>query len=245
MLVVPLMMEALYKKVMKTINSDPAAAKKFRTGIRISNTLRKVGIDRRRQFFKPIHDKFGGKMHLFICGGAPVDPKILRGMRDMGILCVQGYGLTECAPILAVNRDCDFNDMSAGLALPHVEIKIIEPDENGIGEICGRGENVMLGYYENPEATAAAIDGDGFFHSGDLGYMDEEGFVIITGRKKNVIVTKNGKNIFPEEIETLLGRSEYVSECLVSGIPDESGEWTVHGHIPFFEEFREKKKCRY
>lgn len=231
MLVVPLMMEALYKKVMKTINSDPAAAKKFRTGIRISNTLRKVGIDRRRQFFKPIHDKFGGKMHLFICGGAPVDPKILRGMRDMGILCVQGYGLTECAPILAVNRDCDFNDMSAGLALPHVEIKIIEPDENGIGEICGRGENVMLGYYENPEATAAAIDGDGFFHSGDLGYMDEEGFVIITGRKKNVIVTKNGKNIFPEEIETLLGRSEYVSECLVSGIPDESGEWTVHAEI--------------
>ncbi|MEA4890494.1 MAG: AMP-binding protein [Clostridiaceae bacterium] len=231
MLVVPLMLEMFYKRIMKTVNADPATARKFKIGRLLSNFLLKLGIDRRRQIFKQIHESFGGKIHLFISGGAPVDPKVLRGMRELGILCVQGYGLTECAPILAVNRDCDYNDASAGMTLPGVDIKIIDPDENGIGEICGCGANVMLGYYENPEATAAAIDQDKYFHSGDLGYIDKDGFVIITGRKKNVIVTKNGKNIFPEEIETLLGRSEYVAECLVSGIEDESGEWTVKAEI--------------
>ncbi len=231
MLVVPLMLEMFYKRIMKTVNANPATARKFKIGRLLSNFLLKLGIDRRRQIFKQIHESFGGKIHLFISGGAPVDPKVLRGMRELGILCVQGYGLTECAPILAVNRDCDYNDASAGMALPGVDIKIIDPDENGIGEICGHGANVMLGYYENPDATAAAIDQDKYFHSGDLGYIDKDGFVIITGRKKNVIVTKNGKNIFPEEIETLLGRSDYISECLVSGIEDESGEWTVKAEI--------------
>lgn len=231
MLVVPLMLEMMYKRIMKTINADPATARRFWLGRQISNMLLLIGIDRRRQIFAQVHENFGGAMHLFISGGAPVDPKILRGMRELGILCVQGYGLTECAPILAVNRDVDYNDSSAGLALPAVDIKIIDPDEDGIGEICGRGANVMLGYYENPEATAAAIDQDGFFHSGDLGFIDKSGFIIITGRKKNVIVTKNGKNIFPEEIETLLGRSDFVAECLVSGIADESGEWTVQAEI--------------
>jgi long-chain acyl-CoA synthetase len=231
MLVVPLMLETFYARIMKTINADPPTARKFKLGIKISKLLLKIRIDRRRQIFKQIHDNFGGKMRLFISGGAPSDPKVLKGMNELGILSIQGYGLTECSPILAVNRDVDYKDYSAGMSLPDVDIKIIDPDEKGIGEICGRGTNVMLGYYDNPEATAAVIDQDGFFHTGDLGYVDKDGFVIITGRKKNVIVTKNGKNIFPEEIEALLCRSEYISECLVSGLADETGEWTVQAEI--------------
>jgi len=231
MLVVPLMLETFYARIMKTINADPPTARKFKLGIKISKLLLKIRIDRRRQIFKQIHDNFGGKMRLFISGGAPIDPKVLKGMNELGILSIQGYGLTECSPILAVNRDVDYKDYSAGMSLPDVDIKIIDPDEKGIGEICGRGTNVMLGYYDNPEATAAVIDQDGFFHTGDLGYVDKDGFVIITGRKKNVIVTKNGKNIFPEEIEALLCRSEYISECLVSGLADGTGEWTVQAEI--------------
>ena len=231
MLVVPLMLETFYARIMKTINADPPTARKFKLGIKISKLLLKIRIDRRRQIFKQIHDNFGGKMRLFISGGAPSDPKVLKGMNELGILSIQGYGLTECSPILAVNRDVDYKDYSAGMSLPDVDIKIIDPDEKGIGEICGRGTNVMLGYYDNPEATAAVIDQDGFFHTGDLGYVDKDGFVIITGRKKNVIVTKNGKNIFPEEIEALLCRSEYISECLVSGLADGTGEWTVQAEI--------------
>ncbi len=231
MLVVPLMLETFYVRIMKTINADPLTARKFKLGIKISKLLLKIRIDQRRQIFKQIHDNFGGKMRLFISGGAPIDPKVLKGMNELGFLSIQGYGLTECSPILAVNRDVDYKDYSAGMSLPDVDIKIVDPDEKGIGEICGRGTNVMLGYYDNPEATAAVIDQDGFFHTGDLGYIDEDGFVVITGRKKNVIVTKNGKNIFPEEIEALLGRSEYISECLVSGLADETGEWTVQAEI--------------
>ncbi len=231
MLVVPLMLETFYARIMKTINADPLTARKFKLGIKISKLLLKIRIDQRRQIFKQIHDNFGGKMRLFISGGAPIDPKVLKGMNELGFLSIQGYGLTECSPILAVNRDVDYKDYSAGMSLPDVDIKIVDPDEKGIGEICGRGTNVMLGYYDNPEATAAVIDQDGFFHTGDLGYIDEDGFVVITGRKKNVIVTKNGKNIFPEEIEALLGRSEYISECLVSGLADETGEWTVQAEI--------------
>jgi long-chain acyl-CoA synthetase len=161
-------------------------------------------------------------------------------MQNLGFACLQGYGLTECAPILALNRDVHFNDRAAGLPLPGVEIRIIDKDENGIGEIIGKGPNVMLGYYENPEATREAIDADGFFHTGDLGYLDAEGFVIITGRKKNVIVTKNGKNIFPEEIEFLLAQNDLVQESLVTGVVDADGETVVQAEIfPNEEKVRE------
>jgi len=150
-------------------------------------------------------------------GGAPIDPKILSDIQELGIACLQGYGLTECSPILAVNRDVYFKNHAAGLPMPGVEIRVINKDEDGIGEFIARGPNVMLGYYKDPEATAEAIDEEGFFHTGDLGYIDEDGFVIITGRKKNVIVLKNGKNIYPEEIEALLLQSPYVCEVVVSG----------------------------
>jgi len=231
MLAVPLMVELFYKRILKSATADPQLAKKFKIGLKLSNGLRKIGIDKRRTLFKRIHDTFGGHLRLLIAGGAAIDPAVLKGMRDLGIFSIQRYGLTECAPILALNRDVWYNDRAAGLALPGVEIRIVDKDENGIGEIIGKGPNVMLGYYENDEATQEVMDQDGFFHTGDLGYLDKDGFVIITGRKKNVIVTKNGKNIFPEEIEFLLAQSDYIQESLVSGAEDEDGETYVKAEI--------------
>lgn len=230
MLAVPLMLELFHRNIMKKAKATPEAAKKFQFAITLTRTLRKVGIDLRRKLFHKVHDSFGGHLKMLISGGAAVDPNIMRDMRDLGILCVQGYGLTECAPILALNRDVNYKDQSAGLPLPGVDVRIIDADENGIGEIIGKGPNVMLGYYENEEATAEALR-DGFFHTGDLGYIDKDGFVIITGRKKNVIITKNGKNIFPEEIETLLCRSPYITEALVSGADDGEGDIEVVADI--------------
>ena len=168
---------------------------------------------------------------MIISGGAAIDPDIISGMQDFGFEVLQGYGLTECAPILALNRDVYYNNNSAGLALPGVEVKIENPDEDGIGEICGRGPNVMLGYYQDEEQTALAIDEDGFFHTGDYGYIDSDGFVIITGRKANMIVTKNGKNIFPEEIEFLLCQSDWISEAVVYSETNDRGDLIVAAMI--------------
>ena len=231
LLVVPLMMELFYKRIMKSATSDPKLARKFRLGLTISGLLRKVGVDKRRKLFARVHENFGGSLRMLIAGGAAIDPAILRGMRDLGIECLQGYGLTECAPILALNRDIDYKDTSAGLPLPGIEVKIVDADDNGIGEICGKGPNVMMGYYENEEATKEAIDADGFFHTGDLGFIDKDGFVIITGRKKNVIIAKNGKNIFPEEIEFKLMQHDLIAECLVSGRQSEDGDTIVRAEI--------------
>jgi long-chain acyl-CoA synthetase len=230
MLVVPLMLESMLKKIWQGAAADPEKLKKLKTGVQISNFLRVFGIDLRLKLFQPVHETFGGKLRMFISGGAPIDPKVMKGLRDLGFQCLQGYGLTECAPILALNRDVQYKDESAGLPLPGVEVRIDDPDEKGIGEICGRGPNVMLGYYENEEATREALQ-DGWFHTGDLGYLDKDGFVIITGRKKNVIVTKNGKKIFPEEIESLLGRSPYILESMVYGLEEADGETTVAAEI--------------
>ena len=216
-LVVPLMLEMFHRAIMKKAKADKSATRKFMFGMNLSRNLRRIGIDRRRELFKAVHENFGGRLRLIISGGASIDPRILSEMQDMGIHCIQGYGLTECAPILAVNRDVDYNNLAAGLPLPGVDVKIINKGDNGIGEIIGKGPNVMLGYYENTEATAGAIDEEGYYHTGDLGYLDNNNFVIITGRKKNVIISKNGKNIFPEEIESLLSRSPYVTESIVSG----------------------------
>ncbi len=216
-IVVPLMLEMFHRAIMKKAKSTKKMARKFEFGRKLTKFLLLFGIDLRRKIFAPVHESFGGRLRLLISGGAAIDPRILRDMQDLGLACVQGYGLTECAPILALNRDVYFKNHAAGLPLPGVEIKVVDPDEDGIGELAGRGPNVMLGYYKNPEATAEAIDKNGFYHTGDLGYIDEDGFCIITGRKKNVIIAKNGKNIFPEEIELLLSLSPYVTESLVSG----------------------------
>jgi long-chain acyl-CoA synthetase len=166
---------------------------------------------------------------------------VAKRFRELGFPLVQGYGLTECSPIVALNRDCYFKDAAAGLPLPGVEVKIDNPGDEGVGEIICKGENVMLGYYQNELATGKVIK-DGWFHTGDLGFIDPDGFVHITGRQKNVIVTKNGKNIFPEEVESYLNRSSYIAESLVWGKYDEeSGETYVNAQIvPNFEAVEEK-----
>lgn len=230
-LVVPLMLELFHRAIMKKAKATPEMARKFEFGRKLTRTLRRFGIDLRRKIFAPVHENFGGNLRMLISGGASIDPQILKDMQDLGIAALQGYGLTECAPILALNRDVDFNDRAAGLPLPGVEMRVIDRDEEGIGEIIGRGPNVMLGYYKNPEATAEVIDEEGFYHTGDLGYIDKEGFVIVTGRKKNVIISKNGKNIFPEEIESLLSLSPYVAESLVSGESNEHDDVIITAEI--------------
>lgn len=223
--VVPLMIESFYRKIFSKENEP-----KLRKAIMISNALRKVGIDVRKKLFARVHDNFGGHLKLLISGGAPVDPKMLKAMQDIGIHAVQGYGLTECAPILAVNRDVNYKNGAAGMIMPGVDVKIIDVDENGNGEIIGKGPNIMLGYYENEEATKESIV-DGYFHTGDIGYIDEDNFVFITGRKKNVIITRNGKNIFPEEIETLLARQPHIAEALVYGKLEDDGDTSVSAEI--------------
>jgi len=235
MLGVPLLLETMYNRVWKQAEKS-GRAKKLRMGIKISRALLKVGIDKRRELFKDIHAALGGNLRMLIAGAAAIDPKVAEGLRDFGIEAIQGYGLTECAPIAALNRDCNYRDAAAGLPLPGVDIKIDNPDENGIGEIVIRGQNVMMGYYNNPEATAEVLK-DGWFYSGDYGYIDKDGFVYITGRKKNVIVTKNGKNIFPEEIESYLNRAPIVAESMVYGIdlPDGDAQIAVQV-LPDLEE---------
>ncbi len=223
MLGVPALYETFYKRIWAAAKKSGQDAK-LKKGLMISNALRKVGIDLRRKIFKSVLDNFGGNLRAFISGAAAINPEVSKGFRDMGIHFVQGYGITECSPIVSLNRDKYYKDEAAGLPLPCLEVTILDKNADGIGEIACKGDSVMLGYYNNPEATAEAFEG-GWFHTGDLGYMDEDGFVHITGRKKSVIVTKNGKNIFPEELESLIENNEYVLESLVYGEDDEvSGE---------------------
>ena len=161
---------------------------------------------------------------MLISGGAAIDPAILQFFNDLGISAVQGYGLTECSPMAALNPDVekDMRHTSVGHLLPGMEVKIVDMDEDGVGEICFRGGNVMKGYYNNSQATEEVLE-DGWFHTGDLGYVDEEDFIYITGRKKNVIITKNGKNVFPEDLEYRLNKIPYIAESMVWGSEGEDG----------------------
>ena len=239
LLAVPLILEAMYAKIWESAAKNNMD-KKLRTGVKLSKLALKVGIDLRKKLFGKVHDAFGGKIRLFISGAAGIDPIISKGFRDLGIFLLQGYGLTECSPIAALNRDVDFKDEAAGLPLPGMEIKIVDANDEGIGEIVVKGPNVMLGYYEDKEATDKVLI-NGWFYTGDLGKIDRDGFVYITGRKKNVIITKNGKNIYPEEIETLLTRSPYIKECLVSGESDEDGDVVVTAEVvPDYEKIAEE-----
>ena len=220
-LCVPLLIETMYHKIWANIRKN-GMEKMVKKALAASNASRKIGIDLRKKLFSEIHETFGGKLRMMIAGGAAVDPDILKGLRDFGILAVQGYGLTECAPLAAVNRDKFYCDSSAGLATPNATLEIVDAAEDGTGDIRFKGENIMLGYYKATELTAEVIV-DGWLYTGDLGFIDKDGFLHITGRRKNVIVTANGKNIFPEELETYLSRNPYVLESVVVGVPDETG----------------------
>ena len=214
LVLVPLFVETLYRRIWATAEKN-GIDKKLKTGMKLSNALRKVGIDRRRSIFAQVHETFGGKLQMIICGGAALNQDIIDFFDAIGITVLNGYGITECAPLVSCNRNEWQKNGSVGLPIIGEEVKIFEPDEKGEGEICVKGPNVMMGYYEEPEATAAVIDSDGFFHTGDYGKLDDEGWLYITGRKKNLIIFSNGKNVYPEEIETEISRIRGVLEVVV------------------------------
>lgn len=241
---VPLLLENVYNKVWKKANKQKSMKRSLIVGQVISGFLYKVlGIDIRRKLFAQIHDNVGGELRMFITGAAAIDPEVSKGFHKWGFSVLQGYGLTECAPLVTGNRDFIYRDKSAGLAIPGVEVKINSPDKKGIGEILIKGLNVMQGYFNDPEETERVLV-DGWFYSGDVGRIDRKGFLYITGRCKNVIVTKNGKNIFPEELESYIKDSPYVGECIVYGELDKtSGETHIIAQIfPDIEVIREKLK---
>lgn len=214
---VPLLLEAMYKKIYVEVEKQ-GKTKILKFANCISHFLLKFGIDIRRKIFKQILDNLGGNLRFVISGASAIDRNVAKGFYDFGILAVQGYGLTETSPVLTVENEKCVKFGSVGLPLPEVEIKIDNPNEEGIGEIIAKGPNIMLGYYEMEEETSKVLK-DGWFYTGDLGYIDNDGFLFITGRKKNVIVLKNGKNIYPEEIEQLINNLPYVAESMVFGLP--------------------------
>ncbi len=214
LVLVPLFVETLYRRIWATAEKN-GIDKKLRTGMKLSNTLRKIGIDKRRKIFAQVHETFGGKLEMIICGGAALNQDIIDFFDAIGITVLNGYGITECAPLVSCNRNEWQKNGSVGLPIIGEDVKIDEPDEKGEGEICVKGPNVMLGYYEEPEATAAVIDADGYFHTGDYGKLDKDGWLYITGRKKNLIIFSNGKNVYPEEIETEISRIRGVLEVVV------------------------------
>ena len=215
---VPLLVDKMYANIEKEIEKQ-GKTKLIKIAVKISNFLLKFHIDIRRKIFKQIIDGLGGKMRFVIAGGAPFDSKTERKFNEFGIHMVQGYGLTETSPVISAENDKYAKYGSVGIPMKHTEVKIVDKDEKGIGEITVKGPNVMLGYYENEEATKEVLQ-DGWFHTGDLGYIDKDGFLFITGRKKDMIVLKNGKKVFPEELETLINRNEEIEESFVFGMPD-------------------------
>lgn len=210
---VPLVVETIYDKIWKTARKT-GREEVLKKGLKISNFLMKLGIDKRRKIFKTILDNLGGNLDMIICGSANLDPKYEKGMHDFGIDVFNGYGLTECSPGVTCNRADKFKFGSVGTPLDCCEIKIVNPDEYGVGEIYVKGTNVMVGYYGDPEATAAAFDGE-WLKTGDFGRIDKDGFLFMVGRKKNLICLSNGKNVSPEELEDKLRRIDYVAEVLV------------------------------
>lgn len=218
---VPRFAEIFYDNIKKKLNQK-GIERKFETLVKLSNFLRKLHIDLRHLFFKEIHNNFGGRMRKIVTGGAPIRGDIGEFFDSVGIPLVNGYGITECSPVISANREGGDSWSTAGEKVDCLEWRIDTPNEEGIGEICVKGETVMLGYYKNPEATAEVIV-DGWFHTGDYGRLDGDQLVI-TGRKKNVIVLNNGKNIYPEEIEGYIQRIEYVAEVVVRGMKNEYGE---------------------
>ena len=226
MISVPAVFDIIYRKVMKAIEKK-GKLQNLEKGKKISNLLLKVKIDLRKQLFKEVHESLGPKLRLVVTGGAALDPETEKGFNDLGFDVEQGYGLTETAPVIAAETPKCRRLGSIGKKFPSVEVKIDNPDEEGIGELMAKGPSIMLGYYENEEATKDALDADGWFHTGDLARIDKDGFIYISGRKKSVIVLNNGKNVFPEEIETLLNKVEGIKESFVYEKKEADGDVKV------------------
>ena len=229
MMLVPLFLETLYKKIWQTAEKQ-GKAKLMRTMMKISNFLLKFGIDLRRKLFASVHNMLGGKLELVICGGAALNQNIIDTFQGLGINILNGYGITECAPLISCNRNLYQKSGSVGMPIIGGKVKILDPDENGEGEICYKGPNVMLGYFDDEEATREVFDEEGYFRTGDYGRVEgEEQWIYITGRKKNMILFSNGKNVYPEEIEAELCTRIYgIGEVVVyAGISSASPEKEV------------------
>ena len=235
---VPLLLEGMHKKIMQEVEKQ-GKTKLIKTMQKVTGGLNKIGIDIRRKVFKTIIDSLGGHIRFVVSGAAAIDKQVAKDFNSFGILTVQGYGLTETAPVLLAEDEKNIKYGSVGLPMENVEIKIHNPNEEGIGEIIAKGPNVMLGYYEDEEATNEVLK-DGWFYTGDLGYKDKDGFVFITGRKKNVIVLKNGKNIYPEEIELQVNNLRYVAESMVFGTP-KGDDLILSAKIVYSTEYEEFK----
>jgi len=243
---VPLLYDKMFKKIYKGIQEDKVKSKIVPPLISLTNIFQSFGWkSSKKLIFKELHHKFGGQIRLFIAGGAAPDPKVAKGLRNLGFNFVQGYGLTETSPIVALNRLYSFKDNAAGLPLPGLDVKINMPNEKGIGEIYIKGDSVMLGYYKNQKLTDDTFD-NGWFKTGDIGFFDEDGFLHINGRQKNVIISKSGENIFPEEIEDILNRNPFVQECMVYGEQDDKHSEIIAVQIvtdaEAFIEYSEKNK---
>ncbi len=244
---VPLLYDKMFRKIYKAITEDKVKSKVVPPLLKITNFAEKVGWKSSKKLvFKELHNTFGGAIRLFIAGAAAPDPKVAKGLREFGFNFVQGYGLTEASPILALNQVDNFKDMAAGLPLKNVHIKINDPNPEGIGEVWAKGANIMLGYYKNPQLTKEAFDGD-WLKTGDLGFIDNDGFLHLVGRKKNMILSRTGENVYPEEIEDILNRSPFILESLVYGESDEKHDEIIAAQVvtdaDAFIEYSEQNKA--
>lgn len=235
---VPLVLETMYKKINKGIK-EQGKEKLINTMIKVSNGLLKMHIDVRKKIFKAIIDKFGGKLRIILYGGAALDKDTIVGFNNFGVDSIQGYGLTETSPVLVAESETKHKPGSAGYPLDEVELKIFEPDKDGVGEILAKGPNIMLGYYNDEEKTKDAFE-DGWFRTGDYGYIDNEGFLFITGRKKDIIVLRNGKNIYPQELEFLINKLDYVQESMVYSREASKTDTLLAAKIVYDKEIMEK-----
>lgn len=231
---VPLLLETLYKRLNKEIKKQ-GKEKTVNHVLKMCDVADKFGISIRRKMFKSILDQLGGDIRFIISGAAPFDPEVEQALSDFGILVVNGYGLTEMSPVIASESHIYRRPGTVGMVLPNVKAKVINPNEEGIGEVIATGANVMLGYYENEEETNKVII-DGWYHTGDLGYFDKDGYLWLNGRKKNVIILKSGKNVFPEELEQLLNKLDYVQESMIFPL-EKHNEFVIWAKIVYSEDY--------
>ncbi|MDD6265805.1 MAG: AMP-binding protein [Clostridia bacterium] len=240
LMLVPLFVETMYKKIWHEIDKK-GMHKKVRAAMKLSDGLLAVGIDKRDKFFGQITGALGGNLKSIVCGGAPIDPKLIKDFRSFGISIFEGYGITECAPLVAVNSPGKERYRSVGLPVYGCSVKIDKKPNEETGEILVKGDNVMIGYYKNEQATKEAFTDDGWFKTGDIGYIDKDGYIFITGRKKNVIILSNGKNVFPEEVEGYLSTCELISEAVVIGRKNAIGDIVITAVVyPDYERFEGK-----
>ena len=242
LVLVPLFVNTMYKKIWETAKKT-GKEKALKTALKVSAASRKVGIDLRGVLFKDVIKAFGGRLNKIVSGGAPLNPEIAQVFDDFGVRISEGYGITECSPLISVNPYFAPKRGSVGPAVDCCTVKIDEEQQNdkgfNEGEILVKGDNVMLGYYKNPEETAKVFTEDGYFRTGDVGYMDEDGYIFITGRKKSVIVLENGKNVFPEEVEEYLANIPCIAESVVVGRKKDDSDTIVLTAIvyPAYSEF--------